>query len=186
MSRFELDAFELSAHLARALDEAGVPYAIGGAIAYGLWGDPRGTHDVDLNLFVQGHEFETALDVLAAAGVELDRATARRADSEGDTIVGWCEGIRVDMFTPSIPFAYEAQATAVRVEGPHGTASYLSAEAIAVFKLMFYRPKDLLDLEKLIAVQGDDLDKAYVLRWVADMMGEDDERVAAWDRLASQ
>ena len=72
------------------------------------------------------------------------------------------------------------------MQGPLGEASYLSAEATAVFKLLFYRNKDLVDLEKLVAVQGADLDAAYVRRWMVDMMGEDDERVQDWDRIVAE
>lgn len=44
-----LTAFDVASKLAAALDGAGIPYAIGGAIALGAWSDPRGTYDVDLN-----------------------------------------------------------------------------------------------------------------------------------------
>lgn len=179
------DPFEVANTLARALDRAGVPYAIGGAIAYGLWGDPRGTQDVDLNLFVGDDGLDRALDALVGVGLSIDRAAAHRAHAEGDVLIGSFDGMRVDLFTPSIPFSWEAGSTAVRVAGPLGEAAYLSAEATAVFKLLFFRSKDLVDLEKLVAVQGDDLDRAYVRRWLVDMMGEDDVRVEAWDRLCA-
>ena len=91
-----------------------------------------------------------------------------------------------DLFTPSIPFAWEAMKTAVHVSGPTGSARYLSAEATAVFKLLFFRGKDLLDVEKLIATQGRLLDSAYVRRWLVDMMGEGDERVVALDQMLAR
>lgn len=43
-------------------------------------------------------------------------------------------------------------------------------------------PKDVLDVEKLVAVQAERLDHAYVRRWLIEMVG-DDERVATWDRV---
>ena len=183
MSTPELDAYSLSALLASALDEQTIPYAVGGAIAFGLWGDPRGTHDVDINLFVNHDQFDAAIDVLVQAGVEFDRAAARAADLAGDVIIGWHSGMRVDIFTPSIPFAWEAMNTVVRVQGPGGNAAYLSAEALAVFKLLFFRPKDILDVEKLIQVQGESFDRSYVREWLVQMMGEDDERVIALDNI---
>lgn len=183
MNPLDFDAFTVASKLAGALDEAGIPYAVGGAIALGVWSDPRGTHDVDLNLFVGPDQLDAALDVLLAAGVEIDREAAHAADEEGDVLVGWYQGMRIDLFTPSIPFSWEAQKTSVRVAGPFGEASYLSAEATAVFKLLFFRSKDLVDVEKLVAVQGEDLDRAYVRRWLVEMMGEDDERVETWDRF---
>lgn len=59
----------------------------------------------------------------------------------------------------------------------------LSAESIAVFKMMFYRPKDIVDLERLLAVRGPALDAAYVRVQLIDMVGGDDERIITWDRL---
>ena len=50
-------------------------------------------------------------------------------------------------------------------------------------KLLFFRGKDLVDLERLVAVQGAKLDSGYVRRHLVEMMGEDDVRVAKWDEL---
>jgi len=172
--------------LAAALDANNIPYAIGGAHAFGIWGDPRGTYDVDINLFVNHDELDHALDVIEAEDVELDREAARAADQSGDVIVGWHGDMRVDLFTPSIPFAWEAMEKAVRIRGPHGEAAFLSAESIAIFKLLFFRPKDLLDVEKLIEVQGNALDVGYIRSWIVDMMSEDDERTQALDQILSR
>lgn len=178
-------AFEVASKLAAALEVAGIPYAIGGAIALGAWSDPRGTYDVDVNLFVDHDGIEAALNVLSAAGVAIDRAAARRADEAGDVLVGYYGALRIDLFTPSIPFAWEAMTTRRRLMGPSGEAYYLSPEATAIFKLLFFRAKDLVDLEKLVVVQGRYLDHAYVRRWIVEMMGAEDERVVAWDKIVA-
>lgn len=44
-----LDPAALAVRFGRALEQAGVPYAIGGAIAHGFWGVPRGTRDLDVS-----------------------------------------------------------------------------------------------------------------------------------------
>jgi hypothetical protein len=62
-------------------------------------------------------------------------------------------------------------------------AWYLSAESVAVFKLLFFRSKDLADLERLVAVA--ELDSDYVRRWVVQMMSAEDERVAKWDEIVA-
>jgi hypothetical protein len=36
-----MNAAELAVALAEQLERAGIPYAVGGAIAYGFWGNPR-------------------------------------------------------------------------------------------------------------------------------------------------
>jgi hypothetical protein len=53
-----------------------------------------------------------------------------------------------------------------------------------VRKLLFFRTKDVADLERLVAVCAA-LDREYVRRHVVAMMGEDDDRVRLWDRLAA-
>ena len=89
------------------------------------------------------------------------------------------------MFLPSIPIAWEPARTARRAPLLDGEATFLSPEAIAVFKLLFFRPKDLVDLERLVAVQGDALDAAYVRARIVDMLGADDPRVVRWDELVA-
>ena len=88
------------------------------------------------------------------------------------------------MSLPSIRFSWEAEHTRVRVTDAAGWSGwFLSAEALAVFKLLFFRDKDVVDLERLVAVRPE-LDLAYVRRWITEMMGEDDERTRKWDEIA--
>jgi hypothetical protein len=58
------------------LEASGLPYALGGAVAYSAWGEPRATRDIDLNRWVEPAALPSAFDVLASAGVTLDRARA--------------------------------------------------------------------------------------------------------------
>jgi hypothetical protein len=178
------DAAEAGIRIAQALELAEVPYAVGGALALGALGAPRGTLDVDINVFVSDPEIPAVVEVLANLGVIVEeRAAVATAARDGMFAGNWA-GIRIDVFVPSIPFSHEAGRTRVCMTDQDGTSIwFLSAEALAVFKLLFFRPKDLVDLERLVAVQGDALDRSYVRVWLTDMMGEDDERVRAWDDL---
>jgi hypothetical protein len=176
-----LDAFEAARRLGLALEGAGLPYAIGGAIALGVHGVPRGTMDVDLNVFTDDAQLDRVFDVLEGAGVDFTRDSARAdADARG-MFVGRMNGIRIDVFTPSIPFSMEASRTRVAREAEGVRLWFLSAEALSVFKLLFFRTKDIGDLERLLAVAP--LDRAYVRRELAEMMGEDDVRIEKWDEL---
>jgi len=56
---------------------------------------------------------------------------------------------------------------------------------LALFKMLFFGTKDVLDVERLVALVGGDFDRAYVRRWLVDLVGADDERVQRWDRLLS-
>jgi hypothetical protein len=93
---------------------------------------------------------------------------------------------RIDVYVPSIDFSWEAART--RQERVWRGRSYwfLSAEALCVFKLLYFRPKDLVDIERLLATQGPRLEAAYVRRWLVEMMGDEDVRVKKWDELVAQ
>ncbi len=179
------DVVDVAIALAEALEGRNVPYALGGALAYGIWGVPRATKDVDVNVFVQPEGLASVTAALRSLGIAVDEGAARRASDDEGLFVVWDGTWRIDVFTPGIDFAWEAERTRVRTRIKGKDLWVLSAEAIAVFKLLFFRPKDVLDLESLVAVQGPRLDAPYVRRHVADMLGEDDERVKRWDSIAA-
>jgi len=155
-----------------------------GALA--IAGVPRGTADVDLNVFVDAARVPELIAVLRDFGVDIDPAGAVAQARVDGMFVGRFDGMRIDVFVPSIPFSYEAQRTRIRIVDDEGWSGwFLSAEAIAVFKLLFFRGKDRVDLERLVAVRPD-LDRAYVREWIVQMMGEDDERTVRWDRIVEQ
>jgi hypothetical protein len=100
--------------------------------------------------------------------------------------VGTLDGMRIDVFTPSIPFSRDAERTRTTLTSPEGSYDFLAPEAIVVFKLLFFRGKDRVDLERFVAMRGARLDRAYVRRWIVEMMGETDERVVLWDALTAR
>lgn len=185
MSSPAFNAAEVGLAIAKALDARGVPYALGGALAYGVWALPRATKDVDVNLFLPDERLDEGFAALEAAGVAFDRAGAREAAAAEGLFVGWVGACRVDVFTPSIPFSWEALKTRVRIELDAGPVWFLSAEALSFFKMMFFRGKDLVDLERLLGSMGKKLDAAYVRGWLVDTMGADDDRVRKWDELCA-
>lgn len=152
------DAFSAAGAVADALEHAGVPYALGGALAYNLWSIPRATRDVDVNVFVDDAGLPAALTALHAAGVAFDDDQAKKGHADGGFFLGYLGRVRVDVFTPSIPFSWEAARTRVQATLDGRTYWYLSAESTAVFKLLFYRGKDLVDLERMIAAKRTAID----------------------------
>lgn len=174
---------ELAVVLAGRLEAAQIPYAIGGAVAYGYWGAPRGTHDLDVNIFLTAEDAGAALDVLIAAGVRLDRAAALASGRERGDARGSYGDMPVDVFFLSIPLHESAQRRTVSVGLLGAAIEILSAEDLVVFKLLFFRGKDIVDVERVLAVQGARLDRDYVRRWLIDCVGADDARVGRWDQL---
>lgn len=179
------DAVAEAVRITRPLEARDIAYAIGGAIAYGFWGVPRATVDVDLNLFVGQVELADAIAALRSAGVAVDEGAALASSRMRGDFHATIGPMRLDVFTPSIDFSWEAARTRVRVELLGQPIWILSAEATAVFKLLFFRPKDLVDLDRLVAVQREKLDAAYVRRWIVEMVGEDDPRVSRWEAIVA-
>lgn len=171
------------AALIDALEAARIDYALGGAIAYSSWGEPRATRDVDLNLWLPPDRIHEGFAALERAGVALDRERAEKEASERGMFVGRLGEYRVDVFVPSVDFYDEALRRRVRTRVALRDTWVLSADTIAVFKMLFYRPKDLADIGRLLQIQQGRIDIAFVRRSLVDMLGEQDERIDTWDRL---
>jgi hypothetical protein len=173
------------AALIDALEPAGVPYALGGAVAYSAWAEPRATRAVDLNLWVPLERLDEAFAVLARAGVAIDTAAATRDARDRGLFIGWLGEYRVDVFVPSVLFYDEALRRRVRTRIARRDTWVLSAETLAVFKMLFNRPKDIADVGRLLQIQKGRFDAAFVRRSLLDMLGADDDRIPAWDRLVA-
>ncbi len=179
------DVGEAALRMAEALSNAGVPFAVGGALALAVAGYVRATVDVDLDVFVEPADYERLMDVLEHAGCSFDRARALEQARDGSTIFVRLGPWRIDLFVPTIPFYEEARRRVVMAPLLGRPTPFLDAESLAVFKLLFDRPKDILDLERLAAVLGSRFDHAWVRAQVVEMMGEDDVRIAELDRIVA-
>jgi hypothetical protein len=150
------------------LAAAGIPHALGGAIALGYCTlEPRGTRDVDVNVFVPP---ERAREVFAAmpAGVEFSGAQLEQAERDGQVRLRW--GITpVDLFLSVLPFHDRVEAHVRHVPFEGHTIPALDCTSLAVFKAMFDRPRDWVDIEAMVEARAIDLDEA--IRWVGEMAG---------------
>jgi hypothetical protein len=180
------DAFDLALLVGAKLGAAQVPYAIGGALAYGQYGIPRATNDVDINIFLEPSALGPALEVLRSAGLAFDSNAAIRDAMATGMFEAHIGPFRLDVFTPSVAFSWEAERTRRTFKIDGHEVCFLSPESLCVFKLLFFRGKDLVDLERLVTVMGSALDTAYVRRHIVEMMGEEDPRTSAWDKLVRE
>lgn len=173
------------AALIDALEPSGIDYALGGAIAYSAWAEPRATRDVDLNLWLEPERLDSGLAVLEGAGVSFDRDRVRREAAERGMFIGRRGEYRIDVFVPSVPFYEEALRRRVRTRVARRDTWVLSAETLIVFKMLFFRPKDLADIGRMLEIQSGRLDLEFVRRWLVDMLGPDDLRIETWEKLTS-
>ena len=178
----ELTPPELAVEVSGFLRAAGIEHAVGGALALGFYAEPRGTLDVDLNIFADADEPGEALDALSAGGVAFDRGQAIAAiASRGDLFLRH-RGCRLDLFFNSIPFHAIASRRTREVRLLGVRVPILAPEDLIVLKLLFHRHKDIVDIERIVAA-GTALDWPYVRHWLIECVGEDDARMATLNTL---
>lgn len=157
--------------LHRALDRAELTHAFGGAIALAFCTlDPRTTHDIDLNIFVEAHR---TAEVLAAlpVGVVADQAGERSLQRDAQARLWW-DGTPVDVFLSNHPFHDEARDRCRVV--PFADVSdlpVLDCTDLAVFKAFFARPKDAVDISSMAEAGSLEVDRLRTT--VAELLGAD-------------
>jgi hypothetical protein len=175
-------AADLARDIADVLEADGMPYAIGGAIALGFYTAPRGTRDVDVNVFVPPAEgLEALLRSLERVGFEANApsATVRRSAIEEGQFRGAARGMRVDVFVPAIDYYASLEARRRRVPLLGRPLWILSPEDLVVLKMLFFRRKDLADVEAVLTDQKPSLDREFIRATLIELVGEADPRVPA-------
>lgn len=183
VSQGPIDPAEAASRVAAALDERGISYAIGGALALGYWGMPRGTLDVDLTLFMPTDDPRAVVAVLRDIGCDIDESAALPTLGEHGFCSATIAGVRVDVFLPIVDFYTVARGRrrAVNLEGV--PVMIWDAETLVIFKLMFFRDRDLVDIAQILRTQGPRLDAAWITTRAVDLFGGRDPRVSRWKEL---
>ena len=158
-----------------ALRAAKIPHAIGGALALAYYGEPRATIDVDINLFISPERWEDVVEVFSPLGIDTDDFDSQAVLRDGQCRLFWGQN-PVDLFFSSVPIHEEMPKQVRRLPFGDTTLPFVAPEHLAVFKAVFGRPKDWVDIEQmLLSTEG--LDVAEIERWLAQMVGEDDPRL---------
>jgi hypothetical protein len=162
-----------------ALSLAKLPHAFGGAIALAYYTEePRGTRDLDVNVFVDPVRTKEVFAALPD-GVTVTEADTRTTEREGQVRLWW-EETPIDLFLDIHSF-HDEVAQGVRLVPFEGrTIPVLDCTALTVFKALFDRTKDWADIEEMTAAGT--LDPSRALAWVERLAGSDSP---AWRRLES-
>lgn len=140
-----------------SLVAGGIDHAFGGAIALAYWTlDPRGTSDLDVNLFVASERCRVALEALPD-GISYDDSSIEAIVRDGQIRLWW-DDTPIDLFFDYTALHAEA-ARHVRPVPFAGTEiPVLGPVELAVFKAMFDRTRDWADIEAMLAAETLDVD----------------------------
>ncbi len=161
-----------------ALEETGIPYLIGGALATWAWGEPRTTRDVDLVVEIHRGTAEPLSRALKNRGIHLpaDIILATLNDDRGDlplNAIHSHSGYKADLYLlrEGDPFRAEAFRRRILIDlGPELGELYLHIpEDLIVNKLYYYslsqQTKHLRDITVIVENLGEELDEVYIQRW---------------------
>jgi hypothetical protein len=166
-----------------ALDAAGRAHAFGGAIALAYCtGEPRGTRDLDVNIFAPP---AIAREVLAdlPADVSVGDQDMEAAESEGQVRVWW-DDTPIDVFLDLHPFHSEIAAHTRIVPFEGREIPVLRCTDLAVFKALLARTKDWADIEEMVAAGT--LDVPRVQSWLRQISGATAPGIDRLQELARQ
>ncbi|MGI8461623.1 MAG: nucleotidyl transferase AbiEii/AbiGii toxin family protein [Solirubrobacterales bacterium] len=167
----------------QALSAADLPHAFGGAIALAYWTeDPRGTSDIDVNIFIPAEDCERALEALPE-GVAVPEGVAAQVVEQGQARLWW-DRTPIDLFFNTVPIHEDAARHRRTVPFEGTEIQILGPVELAVFKAMFDRTKDWADIEAMIAANTLDLNALRVA--LLELLGPDDCRFARIDEAVRQ
>ncbi len=165
-----------------ALAEAGLAHAFGGAIALAYCvEEPRGTRDLDVNIFIDASKAEFALGSLPA-GIRVRKQDVEKVKRDGQARLDW-DGTPIDVFLNNIPL-HEAVASSVvwvRLEGRE--IPVLDCASLVIFKAFFDRTKDWADIEAVAIATPEDIEGAAAT--IAELVDENDPAVEKLKALTS-
>jgi hypothetical protein len=153
-----------------ALTAAGLAHAFGGAIALAYCTEePRGTRDLDLNIFTDSSRAKTALAALPD-GIPISAADVDAVVREAQTRLWW-DDTPIDAFFNNHPFHDVVAGGVTWVPLEHREIPVLDCASLVVFKALFNRTRDWADIEAVSERSPGAIDKAAAT--IEEMLGPD-------------
>jgi hypothetical protein len=154
-----------------ALTEAGFAHAFGGAIALAYCvEEPRGTRDLDVNIFVDATEAGRVLAALPGP-VRVRKKDIAQVERDGQARLDW-DGTPIDVFMNNVPLHEAVASSVVWVPLEGRSAPVLDCASLVIFKAFFDRTKDWADLEAVAQATPEDIEAAAAT--IAELVGPDD------------
>lgn len=162
-----------------ALDDAGIEYLIGGAVAVWPWGEPRSTLDVDLVVrltpesVVPLSQALEKIEIFLPTEIILENLLETRADLPINAIHG-SSGFKAELFPirqgDDLRTSAFARRRLVDFGGEIGAVYVHAPEDLIVYKLIYFslsrQTKHIRDIGSILKVYQDKLDRPYLEAWI--------------------
>lgn len=166
ISRNEQNAFKITIQkIIRFLDKEKISYFVLGGLAVGVMGEPRFTHDIDLDIFLEDHETGIFIKRLKKASFVFSAKQAMENVSRFGTFRLFFKKVQIDIIIASTDLEKMALKRKKRVNFFGQNTCFPSAEDLILLKLIAGRPKDILDVESVAIRQKGKLDVSYLENW---------------------
>jgi hypothetical protein len=163
-----------------SLTAAAIPHAFGGAIALAYCvEDPRGTRDLDVNIFVDASKAKSVVAALPD-GVRASDEDMAAIERDGQARLYW-DGVPVDVFLNNLPLHESVAASVVWVSLGGREVPLLDCASLAVFKAFFDRTQDWADLEAVALATPEDIEAAIAT--ISNLVGQDDPGVVKLEAI---
>lgn len=154
--------------LHQCFDDARIPHAFGGAIALAYCiADPRGTVDLDINVFVTVDQARSVLSALPDA-IRVTQRHVKAVEQNAQVRMRWDE-TPIDLFFNDHEFHVSASARVRTVPFAQREIPVLDCTDLAILKAIFNRPKDWMDIE--LADDIGAIDHTIAATWIAQLEG---------------
>jgi len=173
--------------IARCLDAAGIPYMVMGGQAVLLYGEARFTRDIDITVALTPDEADGLLLSLMSCGF-----SPTPKDVAGFIAETWVlpveqteMDVMVDIVFSILPFERQAIDNARIINIEDVPVRFIPPEELVVQKLIAGRPRDIEDVEGIVEIQGNSIDKNRIFDML-DGLGKEMEKpdlVKTWNGI---
>jgi hypothetical protein len=154
-----------------ALSAASFAHAFGGAIALAYCvEEPRGTRDLDVNIFADAAKAKSVLASLPEQ-VLVGRADVAAVLRDGQTRLWWGD-TPVDVFLNNLPLHRAVAAGVVWVPLEGREIPVLDCASLTIFKAFFDRTQDWADIEAISDAAPGEIERAAAT--IASLLGDSD------------
>ena len=160
----------------------GIRRSYGGAIAYNFFGPPRFTQDIDVLVLASDLKIPGLVEALAAEGCHPAGQPEKRLDprsvlddlrSKAHLTSFLFRGVRVEFFVPWHPFHHRVLERSPERDLDGRLIRIHAAEDLIVFKKIFNRPKDIMDIKALLLARKGLLDIERIQSDSRDMLSDE-------------